>query len=215
MTRFNTRFGAAVLVVLGVLYAALALATGHSAQAEPPVDLRATSPGIDAWQALRLMASSQVAVVDVRESDRFASFHLPGAVNLSGADADAVVSAVDDRHPVLVIADQDEQASELVAELARRRPHADQHFLAGGVRTWYLAMELPVELFSSKPVPYGYREAMATLRRWLYEGTKPTDAVLDQAIGRLAGLAFQPDQLAGKSKPEASGKKKKILGGCE
>ncbi len=217
MTRFNPKIGAGLLIGLGLLYLVIALATGHSARAEPAPDLRADGAGLDVWRTMTLMREkgSRLAVVDLRPADQFALYHLPGARSLPGGDADDVAkteAAMDVSHTLLVT-NKNATASKLVAELQSRGGEVSHHFLKGGVRAWYVAVELPVPLFSDQPVPRGFTDAKAAVRAWLAAPGRTVEPGLSEAIERLATTGYTPNLLAGKKKPKASGKKK-ISGGC-
>lgn len=219
-TRFNNKIGAGVLVGLGVLYAAIALASGHSAVAEPPPDLSADEAGLSVWKALRLRAEApgKVAVVDVRPAERFTLYHLPGSLSAPGADAAELLAAARGKAKVLLVAQKDADAAKLVGQakkVAGEKRGKNLHFLKGGARAWYLALELPTPLFEDKAPPHGYETAMARVQTWLNDGAdRPADKSVIKAIGTLARLGFQPSALQGKKKPKSSGKKKKIAGGC-
>jgi hypothetical protein len=214
LARNRTRIGAAVLFGLGMLYMIIALAKGHSARAETPPNLGATEAGLDVWHSLELLAEhpGQVSVVDVRPEGSYATYHVPGAHNLPGASADALRADVKGQAYVIVVGESDAKAGELVGALGEGPTHF--HFLKGGAADWYLNLELPAPLFSSKPPPFGYEESIRTVRAWL---SKPADVPADtvrKAIATLATLGFAPDQLAGKKKAPGGGGKKKISGGC-
>ena len=171
MTRFNPKWGAALLIGLAALYMVVSLATRRSAASDKPPDLAALDAGLDVWKAAALLVrdGGRVAVIDVRPRERFEMYHLPGARNLPDANAAAVVSATGTAESLLLVADQDKDASLLVAEVSKQgRPQA--HFLKDGVRAWYLAFELPVPLFSDKPSPHGWEDAMAVTRAWFAHG---------------------------------------------
>lgn len=216
MKRFDSRWGAAALVGVAVLYMILSFALGRPARAERPPELRADEAGLDVWKAAALLVREQgkVAVIDVRPKDRFELYHLPSAVNLPGASASEVRQAAAGKGFVLIVADADKDATALAAELAAATPQPKAHFLKDGVRNWYLAFDLPVPLFTDKAPPHGYAEAMAVARPCL-SGACADTAKAIEAIGTLSKSAFEPTLLQGR-KPAAAagGAKKKISGGC-
>jgi hypothetical protein len=151
----RTRIGAAVLFGLGLLYMIIALATGHSARAEAPPNLGATEAGLDVWRSLNLLVEhpGQVAVVDVRPETSYALYHVPGARSMPGASPDALRASTKEQAYVLIVGESDAKAGELVGALGDGPTHF--HFLKGGASDWYLNLELPAPLFSSKPPPFG------------------------------------------------------------
>lgn len=213
LTRFSPKIGAAAFAGLALTYLVAALVTGHSARAEAPVDLAPAEAGLDVWRALALMVDhpGQVAVVDVRPAERRELYRLSVAESRPEASAAEIREVAAGRSYVLVVADSDGAAQELVAALAAEGRQA--HFLKGGVADWYLNLELPAPLFSSKPPPHGYASSIQTVKAWLAEPSAVPAERARQAIDTLARLGFSPDQLAGKKKAPA-GKKKKISGGC-
>lgn len=213
-TRFNPKIGAGLLLGFGALYLVLAVATGHSAVAEPPPDLTPKDAALSLPQTLALLgkAPTETVLVDVRGATQRALYVLPRAA-VAPADAKALLQRAVGRRHVVVVADEDKAALKLLASVAAQKPAAKFHYLRGGARSWYLALELPVQLFSSKPAPHGYARALAQVKSWLPSG-KAADAATLTAISRLAALNFSPNLLAGKKKPAAGGKKKKISGGC-
>jgi rhodanese-related sulfurtransferase len=217
MIRFNSTIAGGVLVGLSAVYMGVALASGHSARSELPPDLSASAPGLDVWKTLALLLEQgeQVQLVDVRPVEQFQQYHLPGSRNLPGASAGELRAAVEGRRSGVVIASSDDKAAKLVGEASAGSGGAALHFLLGGAQSWYLALELPVPLFSDKEPPYGYAESMALLRSWLGDAAPATDREqLQQALNTLASSGYEPSQLAGKKKKPAGGAKKKISGGC-
>jgi len=216
MSGFNAKIGAVAAVGAAALYATLALATGHTARADPPPDLSATGAGLDVWKTLALLVDQgdAVAILDVRPKDNFQLHHLPGARSLPAASASELRAAAGESGHVLIVADQDTAASMRVAELRQGEDAERFHFLEGGVQSWYLSVQLPVPLFSDEPAPFGYRESMALVQRWLDGPEQVGREELRAAVGRLATLGYQPTQLGSKKRPKASGKRKKIAGGC-
>jgi hypothetical protein len=88
------------------------------------------------------------------------------------------------------------------------------HYLPDGARAWYLALELPVPLFSDQPAPDGYAVALARARSWLSAPGPQGQAEALEAVQALAKAGYQPDLLQAGKKKAASGGKKKISGGC-
>lgn len=216
MKRFNSRIGATVLIALAALYAVGAAATGHSAQSETPPDLTALAAdaGVDVWQAVALMADPRGALlVDVRaEADRM-RYPLPGAFAAPDATAETVAGRKGYGTLVLV-APSDEAAQKLAAGVKSLDRDADVRFLRGGARSWYLAFEMPVAMFSTAPEPHGYREAHATAKRFVNGAADLREQAGDAAV-TLAKLNYTPDLLGQGAKPKAAaGGRKKIAGGC-
>jgi len=216
MTRFNGRIGVGVLVGLGMLYLVLSLVSGHSARAEVPPTLTATEAGISLWQTLNLMAEGgdRAILVDVRPTEEQEIYRIAGSVSLPSVSASAVREAAAGKQSVVLISSNDEQAAKLASAVAGDGGGGSIHYLQGGVRSYYLNLELPVPLFSSQPPPHGYPSAIATVKQWLTHPGEADQDTVKAAIAKLAQLDFQPDQLAGKRHPKASGKQKKISGGC-
>jgi hypothetical protein len=205
MTRFNTRIGAGALVGLGVVYLVVALVTGHSAASEPPPDLSATEAGLDVWRALAFVVDSRAPVVDVRPADHYHLYHAPRSRSLPGAGARRVS---EEGRKLLLIADSDAKGAQLCGELSRRGITA--HFLQGGIRSFYLTLELPVSLFNDTPPPPHYSSAMEKVRRWLESGRD--DPKVRRAIERLATTSYLPS--LGRPARKPAKKRKKISGGC-
>jgi len=216
MTRFSARIGAAVLIALSLVYLGLALATGHSARAETPPSLAATEAKVNVWRAVALLVDGgeTAAIIDVRPAAEQALYRLPVAVSLPGASAQLVRERAAAKRSVVLVASNDERALKLANELASGGGDLSVHVLEGGARSWYLAFELPAPLFSTKPPPYGYTPALATVKEWLARPQGVDPNTIQTALRKLIALDFQPDQLAVPRKPKASGKKKKITGGC-
>ncbi len=213
MTRFSPKIGAAVLLVLGALYSVIALASGHSATAEPPPDLTSKEAGVDVWRATALLLKSpQSCVADSRAKEQFELYHLPRSVHASSAGA--ITGVCQNGAPLLVVAETDEVAAKLVSELRRQQGDRQIHFLRGGARSFYLTLELPVPLFADKPPPYGYPEALAEVRRWLAGKGSPSSEQLEKTLGVLIRADYQPTKLSSKKKKAPAKKKKKITGGC-
>lgn len=216
MKGFNSRIGAALLLGLAALYAAGATATGHSAQSELPPDLTALAAdaGVDVWQAVALMADAKGALlVDVRSDDERSRYGLPGAFAIPDATAEKV-AAKSGYGTLMLIASTDEIAQQLAAKARSIEPDADVRFLRGGARSWYLAFEMPVAMFSTTPEPHGYSEAHATAKRFV-NGAADLRADAREAALTLAKLNYTPDLLGQGTKPKAAaGGRKKISGGC-
>lgn len=214
LPRSRTALGAGALFALGLLYLVLALASGHSARAEAPPNLAASEAGLDVWRTLNLLVEQpgQVSIVDVRPAASFALYRLPGSQNVPGGGATELKAVSQGKAFVVVVGETDAKAAELVGALGTGGPKA--HFLKGGAADWYLNLELPAPLFSSKAPPLGYEEAIGTVRAWLADPAKSPAESVRKAIATLATLGFAPDQLAGKKKAPAGGAKKKISGGC-
>ena len=216
MTSFNTKIGLIVLLTLGAVYMVAALASGHSAVSHVPPDLRseARDQGLDVWKAAHLMLSDEtrVAVLDIRSKERFEEYHLPGARSMPGAGPAQIAQAGGGVDRVLLVAAADEGAQKVIARLG-----SGYHYLEGGARAWYLAMELPVPLFSDTPPPNGYREALAAVKEGLLGGGKARPGgELERDLATLARLDYAPTLLGKAKKARAGGKKrKKLEGGCD
>ncbi|MFH1812492.1 MAG: rhodanese-like domain-containing protein [Pseudomonadota bacterium] len=217
MTRFNATIASGALIGLAAVYMVIALATGHSARAEPPPDLSARGAGLDVWKTLALLIDQgdQVRFIDVRPAEQFQLYHVAGSRSLPGAGASELRSVLAGAQAGVLIASSDEQAARLVGEASAGQTSPNLHFLQGGVQGWYLALELPVPLFADKEPPHGYAEAMRVLRSWLDGDTAQVDRTrVREAVGTLATAGYDPSQLAGKKKKPAASGKKKISGGC-
>jgi rhodanese-related sulfurtransferase len=213
------RSAAAALVGAAALYAIGALATGHSARAEVPPDLSAPPQdlSLDVWKAAAALAEAggAGAVVDVRPADAFARYHVPGARSMPGASGAEVARATAGAPVVVVYAGKDEIARKVAQDARAATPGRRVHVLADGARAWYLALELPVPLFSDQSPPDGWADALARARGWF---ASPSAAARDEALAAVQTLAkvqYAPNLLGGGRKPAAaSGAKKKISGGC-
>lgn len=210
MSAFTPRRGALVLGALALLYALGALATGHAVHSRPPAGLQAAPEApLDAWKvAARLLQAPDTRVVDLRAPEAFRRYHLPGALNLGAGEAAGLPG------PLLLVAEGDEAAAEAARELRARTPGREVFWLAGGVRAWYLAFELPVPLFSDSPVPPGYDGDLARVKAAL--AAPPGGPEARQALERLARANLQPTLLQpkGRPRPAAGGAARKISGGC-
>jgi rhodanese-related sulfurtransferase len=214
MTRFNAKIGAGVLVGVAALYAGIAGFSHHSARAEPPPDLSASEAGLDLWRSLTWLLDHQgrAVVVDVRPAQDFGRYHLPGSRHLAGASAREIGASALGKGGVLLVAKSDAAAAQLAGELAADGVKA--HYLKGGVAEWYLGLELPAPLFSTKPPPRGYDAALEVVRTWLAAPAKVPEKRVREAVAKLAALGYAPDQLGGRKKAAPSGSRKKIKGGC-
>jgi hypothetical protein len=216
MTRLRKLAGTLILLGPASLYGTLALLRGHSAAAEPPADLSAREAGLEVWRALALLAApgEPPLLLDVRPRERFELYHLPRSENLPGADARLIAERARAGRAVLLVGDKDEAAAALVGEARRLAPGARIHFLQEGARALYLALELPVPLFSDSPVPFGYQRALEKVQAWLRrpEGVD-RDAVVE-ALGLLSRAGYAPTALQAKKRAPAGPAKKKISGGC-
>jgi rhodanese-related sulfurtransferase len=212
------RRAAAALVATAAVYMIASLVTGRSARAEAPVDLapQAADLGLDVWKAASALveADGQAAVVDVRPAEAFATFHLPRAENVPGASAADVAARARGRSFVLVYASKDDVARKLVEDARREAPGARIHFLVDGARAWYLALALPVALFSEQPLPDGYTEAVDRVQRFLARAEPGAKAAVLESLQLLARTNHQPSLLKAGGPPKATGAKKKIAGGC-
>jgi rhodanese-related sulfurtransferase len=212
------RRAAAALVATAAVYLIASLVTGRSARAEAPLDLapRAADLGVDVWRAAYALveADGLAAVVDVRPPDAFAAFHLPRAENVPGASAADVAVRAKGRSFVLVYASKDDVARKLAEDARREAPGAPIHFLVDGARAWYLALALPVTLFSEQPPPDGYTEAVDRVQRFLARPEPGAEAAVLESLQLLARTNHQPSLLKPTGPPKVTGTKKKIAGGC-
>ncbi len=198
MTRFNTKWGAACMLGLATLYMVISLAMGHSAASEKPANLRASETSLDVWKACALLVreKGKVLVVDIRPKLRFDLYHLPGALNLADVDAKTVAQAAGAKEYILVVAEQEKDASALATELTRMGKR-QVHLLKDGIQSWYLTFELPVSLFSDKPSPRGWEESMALVRAWLatHDARSSTDVPVLKALERLSTAGYEQSLL--------------------
>ena len=215
MIRFDAKLGAGVLVGAAALYAALSIATGRSARAEVPPDLSASAKdaALDVWKGAALIVERDAAIIDVRPSDAYARYHLPGAKSVPGASGDEVRAAAAGK-PVLVYAGKDDVAQKLVTDL-RASGALRAWYLVDGARGWYLAFQLPVPLFAESGPPDGYAQALRVAGSWLEKPDPTRRGQAAEALQTLAKANYQPTLLkSGKKAAAASGGKKKISGGC-
>jgi len=217
MKGLDARVGAVVLSLLGASYFAAAAATGHSARSEAPLDLRAQAheAGLDAMKAAALLVEDKATLVmDTRSPRDFALYHVPGAQNEPDASPSRIAQLAKSGAPVIVVASRDDLALALVEGARQAAPGQRIHFLKDGVRAFYLTFELPVPLFSDTAAPYGYDEAVATVRLYLTERSTGDAKAAADALDRLARTAYRPTLLKGGPGPKAGGAQKKISGGC-
>jgi rhodanese-related sulfurtransferase len=212
------RRAAAALVATAALYMIASLVTGRSARAEAPLDL-APPPadlGLDVWKAASALveADGLAVVVDVRPADDFTAFHLPRAENVPGASAADVAARAEGRPFVLVYARTDDVARKLVEDARRAAPGARIHFLVEGARAWYLALALPVTLFSEQSPPDGYTEAIRRVQRFLARAEPAAKPAVVESLQLLARTNHQPSLLKAGGPPKATRTRKKIAGGC-
>jgi rhodanese-related sulfurtransferase len=212
---FSSRLGALLLGGAGAAYLAGALATGHSARSEAPLALvpGAVETSLDVWKAGVLMLQPGTTVVDVRTPPAYALYHVPGAVNVPGATPEAL-EAYMPAGAVLVVAGSDAEGRRLAESLRGLDPNGRAHYLTGGARAWYLALELPVPLFSEAPAPYGYREALTAFKAALAAGDADARRAGIAAAETLARLAYQPSLLRSGPRRPAGPSGRRISGGC-
>lgn len=210
----GTRVAAGALVALSLAYCGAALGSGHSASSSPAPEVDSASLGLGVWDASSLLldAGRNALLIDTREERAFALYHLPGSTHKPGIGAKELRERAEGKALVLVVSDSDAKAGELVGEAQGREKPGRWHFLSGGVREWYLTYTLPVPVFSEKPAPYGYAESLAKLKGALQGKMAPSDG--KQALAKLQAIGYSPSLLQGTSQPKATGKRKKISGGC-
>jgi len=212
------RKAAVALVAAAGLYLVVSLATGRSARAEPPADLEAKPAdlALDVWKAAAALVEAEgyATVLDVRPADAYARYHLPGAESVPGASAGEVAARAKGRPLVLVYAGKDDVARQLVLDARRAAPEGRIHYLADGARAWYLALALPVPLFSDQAPPDGYTEAVDRVQRFLQRPAAAAKPAAKESLDLLARANFQPNLLKAGGKAKAGGAKKKIAGGC-
>ena len=211
--RLRPWHGGAALIGLGFVYMLIALISGHEARAEVPEDLSAAAAeaGLDVYKAAALVVNG-ARVVDLRDTEDFDRAHLPGAEHRPGAGSDDL--ELREGESLLVIGGKDDATGRLVAEARAAVPGARVHYLKGGMRSWFVTFDLPVPLFSTRPPPHGYEAALGTVRAFLRDPAESRRAAAAESLQTLARLEYQPDLLGQAKKPRATGKRKKISGGC-
>ncbi|MCP4679620.1 MAG: rhodanese-like domain-containing protein [Deltaproteobacteria bacterium] len=219
MTRFNTTIAAGVLAGLGLIYMVASLATGRSARAEAPPDLRVDSSriGVDVWQATDLLIRDKggLAVIDIRSPVEHARYHLPGSQNEPDASASRIVELAGTKK-IILVASKDDQASALATSARSSSGRKDIFYLKGGAPSFFLKFELPIPLFSEKDVPFGYEEALAVVKAHLEGRGKEELEHVQDALATLVRLGYEPTALKKTGKTKAAVKKrKKISGGCQ
>ena len=217
MTRFNSKVAAAVLLVLAGLYATASLALGRSAHSDIPPDLslKAADAGVTVPKTVAALLATPAAVLaDVRPDEEFAAYRIPGSIHVPGASASDLVHLAKG-HPVIVIASKDGEAQKLVGAARQLDPSGAYHFLQNGVRDFYLAFELPVELFNDAKPPGGYAAAVGTVKSFLATRDPRTSQQTRMALLDLAKYNYEPTLLKQAGKAQAAGgPRKKISGGC-
>ncbi len=207
--RFHQGWGAAALLSLATAYAGVSMVAGRSARAERPPELRADDAALDVWRAAALVVRDNAVIVDVRSKEHFDLYHLPSSISAPGAGAKAAVAAAEGKGVLLLVAETDKDGARLVAEGGP----AKVHYVKDGVRAWYLAFEVPIPLFTDKPSPYGYDEALGTLRGW-FRGDRSDRSKALEAVGILSKSGYEPTLLQGRKPASTTSAKKKIAGGC-
>jgi len=218
MTRFNSKIAAGVLVGLGLVYMIASVATGRSAVAlnPPGTDLDGSTTGAGVWQAAGMMLDGKqtAAVIDIRTKEEFRRYHVPGSINEPGADANRIAK-LSEKGSVILVAAKDQDASALAAGARAVSGKKNVFFLTGGARAWYLALDLPVPMFSDQNMPPGYESAIAALRDYFRNPSGADREKAKRALSALARVDYSPTLLGKAKKPASSGKKrKKIAGGC-
>ncbi|MEW6440007.1 MAG: rhodanese-like domain-containing protein [bacterium] len=220
MNRLNTRMAALLLFAAASLYMILALLAGHSAVGEAPVNLavRPDERGLDVWKTASLLAAQggKAGVVDLRSREAFDRFHVPGSRNVPNGDMKGIAAAAAGLDQVVLIADRDEEALRKLQGDLSGMEGKSFYYLKDGIRPWYLHFVLPVPLFSEAAPPFGYDEALESVRGYFSgaAGAVPKERALS-ALSTLAGLDYEPTLLkSGGPKPKAGGAPKRITGGC-
>lgn len=219
MKRFNSKIGAIALAAFGLVYMVASLATGRSATAKYPPDLAVDNAelGISPWQTAELLIREKdsVRLIDVRAPEEYAAYHVPESTNKPSYDSQRVADMAAKTHTVIVVTGSDEKAGALVADARRLSGKKNIFYLREGARSWYLSFDLPIPLFSDEKPPYGYTEALATVKNYFEKDGQNDPEVAQNALATLVRLNYEPTKLGKKRKPKATGKKrKKIAGGC-
>jgi len=218
MKDFNSKAWAPVLLALGAVYMVLSLALGRSARAEVPIDLSPppSDAALDVFKTAALIINEpRTAVVDLRPEEAFARYHVPGAVNLPGADAPQLSKLFTSVPAAVVYAGKDEVAQRIVAEARKTESVAKVYFLADGARAWYLAFDLPVPLFAEAAPPASYGLALRAVQSYFAGASAVAREKALDSLQTLVRLNYQPTLLkAGKRAAAGGGGQKKISGGC-
>lgn len=219
MKRFNSKIGAGALVGFGLVYMVASLATGRSATAKYPPDLAVDNAQLEisVWQTAELLIREKdtVHLIDVRAPEEYATYHVPKSINKPSYDSRQVADIGAKNHTVIVVAGSDEKAGALVTDVRRLSGKKNIYYLREGAGSWYLSFDLPISLFSDEKPPYGYTEALATVRNYFDKDGRNDPEAAQNALATLVRLNYEPTKLGKKRKPKASGKKrKKIAGGC-
>jgi hydroxyacylglutathione hydrolase len=94
-----------------------------------------------------------VAAIDVRDAAAFGNAHIAGSINLglTGNFAPWAGALIAIDRPVVIIADDTEQARQAVLRLARVGMESVEGYLDGGIATWNAA-KLPLRSVAQMPV---------------------------------------------------------------
>jgi len=192
------------------------MATDHSATSRPPVEVELKESKVNLWQSLTLMAQSEnrFVIIDTRSREKYDLFHAPNSVHLENLSANHFLENYANKDFVLVIGSKGDDTEKTVRLANKDLPKAKFFILKDGISNWYLTLNLPVPLFSDKPKPFGYDDALSTIKKWLANQSEQQPKNLENSINLLAKANYQPTLLSNKKKASSSKKKKKITGGC-
>ncbi len=216
MTRFNSKAGAGVLVGLGLICMVFTLLTGHRTSANEPDEVAVlnNNTGVNVWQAAAMItdASTPATVIDIRSGKSHGEYFIPGSLNITGLSARELVDR-SSKGTVVVVSSNGKAAEALVATAKNIDPGCPVRFLKNGVRSWYLAFEMPVPLFADAPPPIGYTDAISTVKQELKGRVGSEPRKVSEALSLLSRLNYQPSAVKNTGSPSKS-KRRKISGGC-
>jgi rhodanese-related sulfurtransferase len=97
-------------------------------------DAKLDSDEVDTAAARRLIATSVIRVIDLRDEEEFAGGHIAGAARCDADDLDSALNEVPDDAPLIVVCANGERSSQVAEELRERG--RDAAHISGGMDAW-------------------------------------------------------------------------------
>lgn len=86
-------------------------------------------------QARQAIAGAEAQVLDLREAAAYAKSHVHAAVHAEPGDLDAALAEIGQEAEIIVVADDDEVAAPVIAELRDRGREVAE--IDGGMKAWH------------------------------------------------------------------------------
>lgn len=86
-------------------------------------------------EARQALAGAEAQVLDLREAAAYAESHIVAAVNAEPGDLDAALAEIGPEVQIIVVADDDEIAAPVIAELRDRGREVAE--IEGGMKAWH------------------------------------------------------------------------------